>query len=178
VKRYVVLLRGINVGKHRRMSMADLRDLLARLGYEDVRTHLQSGNVVLTTDDSPAEVRRAIEAGITAELSDGVEVFVRTRAELADVVARNPLAKVVDNPSHYLVSFLSGKPAAKGLQEVKAVDVGEERFVALGREIYAWCPDGLQNSQLMKLLSEKRLGVTATARNWNTVLKLLELARA
>lgn len=174
--RYVVLLRGINVGKHRRMPMAGLRDLLGRLGYEDVRTHLQSGNVVLTSDESPAELARKTEAAIAAELSDGVEVFVRTRAEIADVVARNPLAKVVDDPSRYLVSFLSAKPAAAALREVKAVDVREERFVVLGREIYAWYPGGLQSSQLVKLLSEKRLGVRLTARNWNTVTKLLELA--
>jgi uncharacterized protein (DUF1697 family) len=174
--RYVVLLRGINVGKHRRMPMADLRDLLVRLGYEDVRTHLQSGNVVLASDDSPAALVRKIEAAIAAELTDGVEVFVRTSAEIADVVARNPLAKFVDDPSRYHVSFCSAKPAAAALREMKAVDVGEERFVVLGREIFAWYPGGVQNSPLVKLLSEKRLGVRITARNWNTVTKLLELA--
>lgn len=174
--RYIVLLRGINVGGHRRISMAALRDVVARLGFEDVRTHLQSGNIVLTSDASPDEVRETIERGITAELSDGVEVLVRTRRQLADVIARDPLAGVVDNPSRYLVSFLSGKPAAAVLRAAKAADVGDEQFVALGREIYAWHPNGVRDSLLVKLLSEKRLGVTATARNWNTVTKLLELA--
>lgn len=174
--RHIVLLRGINVGAHRRIPMADLRELLVRLGYDDACTHLQSGNVVLTSSASAAEVRRTIERGIASDLVPGVEVFVRTRKQLADVVARNPFAKVADNPSRYVVMFLSGKPKAAGVREAKAADVGGEQFAVHGREIYAWYPNSLQNSKLVKLLSEKRLGVTATARNWNTVVKLLELA--
>jgi uncharacterized protein (DUF1697 family) len=175
-KRHIVLLRGINVGAHQRIAMADLRKLLARLGYENARTHLQSGNVVLTSDASPADVRRTIERGLASDLKVDVEVFVRSRKQIADVVARNPLGDVADNPSRHLVIFLSGKPDAAALREAANADVGRERFAVIGREIYAWYPGGLQNSKLVKLLSEKRLGVTATARNWNTVVKLLELA--
>jgi uncharacterized protein (DUF1697 family) len=176
VKRHILLLRGINVGKHRRIAMADLRDLLTRLGYEGARTHLQSGNVVLASSESPEKVRQKVERGIAAELGDGVEVFVRTRKQLADVIARNPLGELVDNPSRYHVTFLSDKPDATAVREAKAADVGGERFAVVGREIYTWYPDGSQNSKLTKLLSEQRIGVRATARNWNTVVKLLELA--
>jgi uncharacterized protein (DUF1697 family) len=178
VTRHIVLLRGINVGGHRRIAMADLRAVLASLGYANVRTHLQSGNVVLDSDTTPAHVKRTIERGIADDLGADVEVFVRTRTEIADVVARNPLADVADNPSRYLVSFLSGKPDAAGVREAEGVDVAPERFAVHGREIYAWHPGGVHNSRLANVLSEKRLGVTATARNWNTVLKLLELADA
>jgi uncharacterized protein (DUF1697 family) len=174
--RYIVLLRGINVGGHRRVPMADLRALLAGLGYEGVRTHLQSGNVVLESKVSPQQVRRAVEQGIVDALGVDVEVFVRTRDELADVIARDPLGHVADDPSRYLVSFLSAEPDPARVREAEAVDVGPERFVVSGRELYAWHPDGVHASKLAKVLSERRLGVTATARNWNTVTKLLALA--
>ena len=174
--RQIVFLRGINVGGHRRIPMADLRALLERLGYEGVRTHLQSGNVVLESKASPKALGSAIERGIEDGLGLQVEVFVRTRDELAEVIARDPLGKVATNPSRYLVSFLSGKPAAARVREAAAVDVAPEQFVVIGREIYAWHPNGVQASKLAKVLSERRLGVTATARNWNTVTKLLALA--
>jgi uncharacterized protein (DUF1697 family) len=175
VNRHILLLRGINVGGHRRIAMAELRDLLARLGYEGARTHLQSGNVVLASSASPEQVRKNVERGISAELGDGVEVFVRTPKELADVIDRNPLRELVDNPSRYIVTFLSGKPDAAAVRNAKSADVGGERFAVVGREIYGWYPDGVQNAKLTKLLCEKRIGVRATARNWNTVVKLLEL---
>jgi uncharacterized protein (DUF1697 family) len=175
MKRYIVLLRGINVGGHRRIAMADLRALLTRLGYESPLTYLQSGNVVLSSTQSARQVQQTIERGLAAEFGDGIEVFVRTRKELADVIARDPLGKIADNASRYFVTFLSGKPAVAAVQAAAAADVGAEQFVVAGTLIYTWCPTGLHNSKLAKLLSEKRLGVRATARNWNTVVKLLEL---
>jgi uncharacterized protein (DUF1697 family) len=171
-----VFLRGINVGRHRRISMADLRAVLVGLGYDDVRTHLQSGNAVLTAAAAPGTVKRAIERGLEAKLGLDVEVFVRTRDELADVVARDPLGRVAVDPSRYLVSFLSAEPNAGQVRKLAAEVTGPERFVVGGRELYAWHPDGLRASKLAKLLSEQRLGVSATARNWNTVTRLLALA--
>ena len=172
----IVLLRGINVGGHRRVPMADLRALLAGLGYDGARTYLQSGNVVLESKASSKTVRRTIERAILAELGLDVAIFVRTRDELAEVIAKNPLGDVARDPSRYLVSFLSAEPDAALVREAAAVDVRPEQFVVSGREIYAWHPDGVHASKLAKVLSERRLGVTATARNWNTVTKLLELA--
>jgi uncharacterized protein (DUF1697 family) len=172
----IVLLRGINVGGHRRIAMADLRAVLETLGYDNVRTHLQSGNVVLESGLTATRLKGEIEDSLAAELGVEVEVFVRSHKEIAAVLARDPLGAVANNPSRYLVSFLSGKPSAAGVKEAKAIDVEPEQFVVHGREIYAWHPDGVHNSKLAKVLSEKRLGVTATARNWNTVTKLLELA--
>ncbi len=176
VTRQIVLLRGINVGGHRRVAMADLRALLATLGFEGVRTHLQSGNVVLESADGPERVQRAVERAIEEELGVDVDVFVRTRDELAHVIERDPFGEVANNPSRYLVSFLSAEPDPARVREVSAVDVEPERFVISGREIYAWHPGGVHASKLAKLLSERRLGVIATARNWNTVTKLLALA--
>jgi uncharacterized protein (DUF1697 family) len=175
VPRQVAFLRGINLGSNRRVSMGDLRNLLEGHGYEDVRTHLQSGNVVFSSTVSGARLERALERQLADGLGIEVEVLVRSRKQLADVVARDPLGKVAKNSSRYLVSFLRSKPPAKVVRDLAAADVAPEQFVIEGREVYAWHPGGVQRSKVNKLLAQ-RLGVTATARNWNTVTKLLELA--
>jgi len=174
--RQIVLLRGVNLGSNRRLAMADLRALLASLGYDDVRTHLQSGNIVLTTGKKPASLKRELEREIAAALRLETDVLVRTRDELADVIARDPLHAVAKNPSRYLVSFLSRKPDAGFARELAAVAVAPERVAVSGREIYSWHPKGIHGSKLATLLGKRRTGLTATARNWNTVTRLLELA--
>jgi uncharacterized protein (DUF1697 family) len=174
--RQIALLRGINLASRNRVAMGELRELLTGHGYGDVRTLLQSGNVVLTSDLPPEKLARALEKRIAKGLGVEPAVVVRTREQLADVVERNPLASVATDPKRYQVSFLSGEPDADAVREIEAADIAPERFVVSGREIYAWHPDGLQRSPLAKLLSEERLGVRATARNWNTVTKLLALA--
>jgi uncharacterized protein (DUF1697 family) len=172
----IAFLRGINVGGHRKISMSELRDALTAAGYGDVRTLLQSGNVVLTSRLSPAKLERALEQVLADRFGSDARVLVRTRDELADVIARDPLAGIADNPSRHLVVFLSAEPAPEVLRALEALQLEPERFVASGREIYAWHPDGLNRSKLAPLLVDRRLGVTATGRNWNTVCKLLELA--
>jgi uncharacterized protein (DUF1697 family) len=174
--RQVALLRGINVGPHRRVAMGALRELLVSLGYGDVRTYLQSGNVVLTSDAAGEQLERDLTRQIAEGLGVETPVVVRTRDELAGVIARNPLADVATEPKRYQVSFLSAAPDPAVVRELEAVDVAPERVVFAGREVYAWHPDGIQRSPLAALITDRRLGVVATARNWNTVTKLLELA--
>ena len=175
--RQVALLRGINLGARNRVSMPELRVLLEGLGHEDVATLLQSGNVVLTSDATGADLEQGLEQAIAGELGVESRVIVRTARELAAVVKRNPLADVADDLKRYQVSFLSDTLAAAVKKELEAADVAPERVAVHGREIYAWHPAGIQRSPLVKLLTDRKLGVTATARNWNTVTKLLELAR-
>lgn len=174
--RQIALLRGINLGSRRRVAMPALREALAGLGYGDVRTHLQSGNVVLTADGSPRLLERRLQEQILARLGVETTVLVRTRDELAAVVERDPLGDVADDPKRYQVSFLSAPPAWAVERELAAADLAPERVVVSGREIYAWHPGGLQRSRLAALLTDRRLGVAATARNWNTVTALLALA--
>jgi uncharacterized protein (DUF1697 family) len=174
--RQIALLRGINVGRHNRVAMGDLRALLVKLGYGDVRTYVQSGNIVLDSDAKPERLGRELEKHIADNLGVAPQIVVRTRDELADVVARNPLADVADELKLYQVSFLSGELDPDVVAELAGVDVAPERVVVSGREIYAWHPEGIQRSPLVKLLSERRLGVTATARNWRTVTTLLAMA--
>jgi uncharacterized protein (DUF1697 family) len=174
--RRIALLRGINLAGKRRVSMAALRELLDEAGYEEVRTHLRSGNVVLTSRVPAARLGKDLTRLISSGLGLDVDVIVRTRAELAKVVAADPLGKVVDNPSRYQVTFLEKAVSPKVARELAAADVAPEQVAVKGREIYAWHPDGLQRSKLAALLTDRRLGGTATARNWNTVTRLLELA--
>lgn len=174
--RQIALLRGINLGARNRVPMGALRDLLTELGYGDVRTYLQSGNVVLTSKASPDCVARTLQQEIAAKLGVDTPAIVRTRDELAAVVELNPLRDVADNPKRYQVSFLSAEPDPEVVRELSDVDVAPERFVIVAREIYAWHPEGIQRSKVAKALSDRRLGVTATARNWTTVTNLLALA--
>jgi len=174
--RQIVLLRGINIGPNNRIAMPALRELLAGAGFEEVRTYVQSGNVVLATRRRPDDVARACEELIAAELGLDIPVVVRTRDELAEVVRRNPLGDVADNPKRYQVSFLDAEPDAKAVEKLAALAVEGERIEAIGREIYAWHPDGIARSKLWAGLAGKGLGVKATARNWTTVTTLLEMA--
>ena len=174
--RLVALLRGINLGARNRVNMAELRALVEELGYDDVRTLLQSGNVVMSTDAPPALVERELETAIADRLGVRTEVIVRTRDELADVIARDPFGEEAEDGRRYQVSFLSGEPDAAAARELSEADVAPERVVVDGREVYAWHPDGVQRSPLAARIGRAGLGVSATARNWNTVTKLLALA--
>jgi uncharacterized protein (DUF1697 family) len=174
--RQIVLLRGINLGRSRRVSMGELRALLSEAGHADVRTHLQSGNVVLRSEEPPERLRQLVEARLVAALGMNVQVVVRTRDELAEVIERNPLRDVFDDPKRLQVSFLSAPMAPDVVRKLEAADLAPEAIVVSGGEIYAWHPNGIQRSPLARMLSDRRLGVTATARNWATVTKLLELA--
>jgi uncharacterized protein (DUF1697 family) len=174
--REIVLLRGINIGPRNRIAMPALRDLLTGAGFEDVRTYVGSGNVVLETTRTPAAVAKACEELITAELGLDIAVVVRTRDELAEVVRRNPLGDIADNPKRYQVSFLESELDPEVGEKLSGLAAGNERMEVIGREIYAWHPDGVARSKLWAGLAGKGLGVKATARNWTTVTTLLEMA--
>ena len=176
--RVIVLLRGINLGPRNRVSMPELREALEDAGYYDVRTYLQSGNVVLTSTAAAEKVARNCEQLIADRFGIEIAVVTRTRSELAKVVERNPLERVAKDPKRYQVSFLDAKPAPKIVGDLKDVATDQEKVVAVGREIYAWHPAGVARSKLWARLAGKNLGVTATARNWTTVTKLLELVEA
>src|SRR5215210_7005171 len=126
--RQIALLRGINIRSVRRVSMPQLRNLLTELGYDDVRTVLQSGNVVLGSDEAPDKLARELERQIAGRLGVETDVIVRTRDELADVIERNPLADVADDPRRYQVSFLSGELDSDIARELEGADVGPERI--------------------------------------------------
>jgi uncharacterized protein (DUF1697 family) len=173
--RYVALLRAINLGATRRVSMPRLREVLTARGYGAVRTHLASGNVLLDSPLPEPELAAELSKAIEAEFGFDVPVILRMADELADVVAADPFGDVATDASRYSVSFVPEPlnparvaalpPAVDGAYEVR------------GRELYLWLPDGLMGSPMGTWKWDRLLGVAGTNRNWKTVTKLVELAR-
>lgn len=172
----VLLLRGINLGSTNRIAMPQLRELLSDAGMKDVRTYVQSGNIVVNSAKSPDRLAREAEQQITKQLGIEIDVVARSRDELAEVVELNPLGDIAENPKRYQVSFLRSALDPGVIEKLADLAVEPERFVASGRELYAWHPQGVARSKLWNKLAGKGLGVTATARNWTTVTTLLEMA--
>ena len=173
--RVVAFLRGINLPRRNRISMPDLRRLLTTAGFLDVRTYLNSGNVLLATSAPPREVAEALERVIDAELGLDVRVVVRTQSELQAVARANPLAGVAINPKRYQVAFFSESVPSDLEPRLSAATADSERFVILGREVYAWLPESVERSRLWALLAGPRLGGVATLRNWTSVETLVTL---
>lgn len=171
---FIALIRGINVGGHKKLKMADVKVFCEDLGLTSVRTHLQSGNVVFqTTRTDRAQLAKDLE---TAFLVDA-RVILRTTAELRKAIAQNPMpGEAARGPSHYIIAFLSDKPKAAAMQALRDAYSGPEQMELLGAELYIHYGPGMGTSKLTNALIERKLGVSATSRNWNTVTKLLELA--
>jgi uncharacterized protein (DUF1697 family) len=176
VTRYAALIRGINVGGRAKVKMDDLRNVFAALGHGDITTYIQSGNVVFSTAPRSApKVAAAIEDRIREDLGLGVTVLLRTDQELGDVIAANPFLAGGADPARLHATFLVDTPAPERLDHVAVPDSGPDEFAIVGREVYLHCPEGYGRTKLNNTLWERRLGVAATTRNWNTVVKLHEL---
>jgi uncharacterized protein (DUF1697 family) len=175
VTRQVVLLRGVNLGPRNRVPMVELRAALEEAGFEDVKTYLQSGNVILSSKAKPEQTARKVGGVIQERFGLEIAVVARTGAQLARVVARNLLGEVATDPKRYQVSFLDDSLPAASKRKLEQARIEPERFVVHGREIYAWHPAGVARSKLWAALAGRDLGVTATARNWTTVTALLAL---
>jgi uncharacterized protein (DUF1697 family) len=167
--RTVALLRGINVGGNKKVPMAQLREVLTELGYSDVKTYVNSGNVVFGGRKAS---QRRIEDALEETFGWRIPVVLRTREELAAVLEADPHGRIASNPSRYLVSF-SGSAEPLDASKVDDVTPGpNEALAIIGREAYLWLPDGVHASPLAKAIVDRRFGVVLTARNWRTVEKL------
>jgi uncharacterized protein (DUF1697 family) len=175
---YIALLRGINVGGHKPVAMSALKDLLTKLGFEDARSLLQSGNLIFGGDSiDNNELERMLEAETGKRLGLHADFLIRSAKEWRKVVARNLFRKEAEaDPGHLLVMFLKTAPKANDVKAARDAIVGRETLRADGRQIYIVYPDGIGRSRLTNVLLEKKLGTRGTARNWNTVLKLLTAA--
>ena len=173
-ERYVVLPRGINVGTRNRVPMATLRSKLADAGYSDVATVLQSGNVIVSTEsDRPDVVADAMQRLLSDEFDVNVPCVVRTANQVRAVLERDPLQDVVSDPSRYLVNFFSEEPDPDVVKPLLEEDHSPQAIAIEGTEAYVWTPDGVRAMTLSYAYLEKRFGVVATARNWNTLEKIV-----
>jgi uncharacterized protein (DUF1697 family) len=175
--RCVALMRGINVGGHNRVAMADLRALCEDLGHRDVATYVQSGNVVLTTDrDDLVAVGTELTGRMRSDLGIAPTVMVRAADDLAAVAAANPFpAEAAADPSTVHAAFLSAEPEDPSTLSFDAADYAPERIEPGDRVRYLLLPKGIGRSQLATDLARRRSEVDITVRNWRTVTKLLAL---
>jgi uncharacterized protein (DUF1697 family) len=170
--RRVALFRGINVGKAKRIAMADLRTVAEGLGYRDVRTLLNSGNLVFTLPPgSKGDPAAKIEQAVAKTLGVSSRVTILTGDEVAEIARGNPFGTVADNHSRLLVMVLTDTALRKALAGHARQDWGRERIALGARAVYAWCPDSILDSPLFKQLG-KAVGDGATTRNFATMLKL------
>jgi len=176
--RCVALLRGVNVGGRNKVSMAELAAEVGALGHRDVTTYIQSGNVVLSCDRADvATLAESLAQMISSSFGAEIAVVVRTHDDLASVVAANPFPEAAAVPASLHVAFLSARPSSEATTGVDPMWSPPDRFAVVGSEVYLHYPNGSGRSKLTADFLERRLGVRATARNWNTVLKLEEMSR-
>lgn len=175
---FVALLRAVNLPSHNQVAMADLRGLLADLGFANPRSMLQSGNLVFrNARRTPAQLERLLETEAAARLGLQTDFFVRTAEDWGDVVARNPFREAAErDPSHLVVMFLKEAPKPQVVKALQATITGPELVRAHGKQAYITYPAGIGRSRLTTAVIESKLGTRGTGRNWNTVLKLMALA--
>jgi uncharacterized protein (DUF1697 family) len=170
--RYVALFRGINVGKAKRIAMAELRLLLGKLGYTDVQTLLNSGNAVFTASAGPAATHaRRIRQAVLKKLGVDALVIVKSGKDIAGIVAGNPLGAVADDPSRLLVALTNEGRVLASLKAVAGMDWGDERIHVGKHAAYLWCANGILESKAAVALLTGLKG-TGTTRNWATLNKI------
>jgi uncharacterized protein (DUF1697 family) len=172
---WVALLRGINLGARNKVPMAGLRTLMTEIGAEDVKTYVQSGNVVFRSTLARAELVRRIEGEIRARFGVDADVVLCTKAELARIVAGNPFTGEESEPTRLHVTFLARAPDRGRIAELKREEFEPDRFHVTRAAVYLHTPDGYGRTKLSNAYFERKLGVRATTRNWRTVTTLAGL---
>lgn len=176
----VSMLRAVNVGGHNKIKMDALRALYESLKLRDAQTYVQSGNVVFKTDERDLpRLTKKIENAIEQSFGFRPDVVLRTSSELREVMAKNPFAKRRDiEPGKLQVHFLAGDPGAEARANVLKIKADPEELHIYGRELYIYFLNGMGKSKLSWAAVNKALKTPGTARNWNTVTKLLEMAES
>jgi uncharacterized protein (DUF1697 family) len=176
---YVTMLRGINVGAHKRIKMEQLRTSFQELGFEQVKTYIQSGNVIFKTArvSEPVLIRR-VEKKLLEDFGFPVSVISRTAEEMAKAVRNNPFLQDGGiDPDKLHLTFLSDDPASSALRKCETLTVAPDKICHSGRELYLYLPNGVSGSSLMKSSLDRVLAVTTTTRNWRTVNTLHQMCR-
>lgn len=173
---HIAILRGINVGGHRKILMADLKTLLIKNGLKDVVTYIQSGNVLFSSTKSEVELSQLIASLIHKEFGFEVPVIVRSIKNWSDVFGSNPFMKDAVDVKRLHLTFLSAQPNSDLVEKLREVKFENDQYAILGNVIYLLTPERYSDSKLTNNLFEQKLKVTATTRNWKTVAKLNELS--
>ena len=177
--KYISILRGINVSGQKKIKMVDLKSLYELLGFQDVVTYIQSGNVIFDAAvKNKADLKAKIEEAIEEKYKFHVSVEIRTNREIGDIIKNCPFGSVdlAEDGTKVLVTFLFSKPSEVRVSDIQKYVVAPEKLVVRGKEIYLYCPKGYGKSKLSNTFLEHKLGVEATTRNWKSVHKLYELS--
>lgn len=176
---YIALLRGINVGGNKIIKMQDLKLMFQSLGFHNVRTYIQSGNVLFESNEvSEHQLRELLERQLKETFGFEVSVILRTLAEVEQVIINHPF--VLSEPDDYkrwYVSFLPAEPSSEAMDKLRMYEDGPDKLRLVGREMYILYDVSVSHSALSKVSFDKILGMPVTARNWNTVNKLIALGR-
>jgi uncharacterized protein (DUF1697 family) len=180
MKKYVSMLRGINVSGQKKVKMADLKTLYESLKFVNVKTYIQSGNVIFESSISDVEkLLRSIEQSVEKTFGFSVSVIIRSKEEFESIIKQNPLIGEgsAEDDTKLLVTFLTDAPPESIVNAIQQFVTKPEVLEVRGKEIYLYCPNGYGKSKLSNRFLERKLGVTATTRNWKTVKKLYDLSQ-
>jgi uncharacterized protein (DUF1697 family) len=170
----IAILRGINVGGKRIIKMADLNAICTELGWSHVSTYIQSGNVFFDSDISEVDLEFDLDNAIKERFGYDVSVIVRSKAELTSVVDQNPFLKEGISIERLLLTLLKTEPSSESIAQLQALNAAPDRFEVHGEHVYLYVDGKYHQSKLTNNLFEKKLGVEATTRNWNTILRLVK----
>jgi uncharacterized protein (DUF1697 family) len=175
---YIAILRGINVSGQKKILMEDLRYLMEGQGFQNVRTYIQSGNIIFESTETLSEkIRSKIENTIFNKYGFHVPVIIRTKDEMENVISNNPfLNRENINEDKLHVTFFNEPPDKERIKEIEKVNYSPDEFFFSDKEVYLHCPEGYGRTKLSNNFIEKKLKKTATTRNWKTVKKLIEIA--
>ncbi len=178
MKRKIAILRGINVGGKRKILMADLKSLCEKLGWENLETYIQSGNLIFNSNKQNLELENSLQSAITEKFGFDVPVILRTVDEIERAITNNPFYKKdnVDLDRLFLV-FLKNTPTKENRIKAESYNYEPDKFIITKKEVYVFCEGQYHKSKLTNNFFESKLKTTATTRNWKTVLKLLELSK-
>jgi uncharacterized protein (DUF1697 family) len=176
---YVALLRAVNVGGNNKLPMKDLVEMFVDAGCTNVRTYIQSGNVLFSAAPRlAAQLPATISAEIAKRFGYKTPVILRTPEQLREVIRRNPFLKAGAAEETLHIMFLAGTPKPSDIDRLDPARSAPDEFIVLGQEIYLRLPNGMGRTKLLNSYFDSKLATTSTARNWRTVLKLLELSES
>ncbi len=177
MKKFIALLRGINVSGQKQIKMSELKTLFEKIGFQDVETYIQSGNVIFSAKESSAEnLTKKISLAIKKFWDFDVQVIVLTPADLQNILSKNPFIKRETESDKLYVVFLSAPPAKSDIKKLNPVDFSPEEYKVNENCVYLFVPNGYGKAKLNNNFFEKKLKVIGTTRNWKTINKLFELS--
>jgi uncharacterized protein (DUF1697 family) len=174
MKTYIALLKGINVGGHKKVPMAELRDLLKNAGFQNVQTYIQSGNVIFQSSEKAKELETKIQNLISIQFGFEVSVIIKSNKELQSILDASPFSKEKKEKSYFIM--LNRIPESNLVEEVDQLQYENEEIVIKKDGLYFYCSTGFGKTKFNMNTYERKLKVTGTARNYNTMLKLLSLS--